>query len=269
MSERGGLSLSSKPTRRRGFIPTQVSAVRAWYRMASSTPVSGEWETIVDMLGGASLTQTAALRKLAVSTSSNGLLTGTYDGTDVMRMPLHAGNFNASKYGLAYHIRLAGVGPQYLMSMLLGTAGVHVMSWIVASTGKLILTIYIGSNANGRIYSTADGAVSAGVYQFPRLQLDMTKTNEFDTTGSDADAKVRMLVNEVGLPLTASNEGAGGTLTTLRTPTGAALFGAANDSDSPGGALDNGTIHGPNTYVLLETPTAQQGQLLLNFDRAA
>lgn len=248
------------------FNPSQESSVGAWYRMAASVPVSSEWETVTDVLGGSALVQTDSDRKLAAGASSNGLPIGTYDGTDVVRMPLGSNNFSTSKFGLAYWLRLQSVSSQYLFAMLLGTAGVHVMTLIVTTGGRLVLTIYIGNNVNGRIYTTAASAVTAGVYQFHRVQLDMTKTAECDTDGLTEDAKVRIFINEVASPLTPTDEGAGGTLTTLRTPTGAALFGAANDSDTPSGALDNGTIHGPNTYILLNTPTAAGAARLMSFD---
>lgn len=233
--------------------------------MPLSTPVSGEWATIVDALGGASLTQTAAARKLAAGAAANGLPIGTYDGSDVLRMPLGANNFSTSVFGVAWRVQVATTGAQYLYAMLSGTATVSVLG-LVASGGALQLTVYIANNFAGRVYTTPNTAYSAGVTFFPRIQLDMTKTAECDLDGQTADAKVRIFVNETALALTPTNEGAGGTLTTLRTPTGAAVFGATTDSDAPPGALDNGAIHGPETYALLSTPTAAQGLALRDFN---
>lgn len=261
------LSLSRSRRRRGRFDPASVCA--AWYRLAASTPNAGEWDSIVDMKGGSPIVQSDTDRRLAVATSGNGLPIGIYDGTDVMRMPIGGNNFSTSKFGLMLALNLPVTTTQYMFSMLAGSAGVHVLTWVVTS-GKLQLIIYIGSNANGRIYETPNTAMSAGTYKTPRLQIDMTKSAEYDTNGTTDDAKVRMFVDEVPQALTAANEGAGGSLTTLRTPTGgtpAALFGAAADSDTPSGAVENGAIHGPNTYVMLVTPTVAQGAGLLGYDR--
>lgn len=261
-----GASLSLARGRRAGrsvILPSSVAS--AWYRMPLSTPVSSEWETIVDALGGASLTQTDADRKLAAGTSASGRPIGTYDGSDMLRMPLGANNFSTSLFGLAWQVQVANTGAQYLFAMLSNSAAVSVMG-LVASGGALQLTVYIGSNANGRVYTTTTNAYTAATPFFPRIQLDMSKTAECDTTGLVEDAKVRIFSNETPLAITATNEGAGGTLTTLRSPTGAAIFGSTNDSDTPAGALDNGAIHGPETYVLLRTPTAAQGRALRDFN---
>lgn len=249
-----------------GFSPLQLSAVRAWYRMGSSTAVSGEWETILDVLGGSSLIQTDADRKLAAGTAANGLRIGTYDGSDCMRMPLGASNFNTSKFGLAYWVNPANAGTQYLFAIYNNDATVRVLTYGIAATGRLFLEVYIGTNVDGRTYQTANGAITASAYQYPRLQIDMTKTGEFDFDGDQDDSKIRIFVNEVAQPLSASSFGLGGTPTVLRTPTGAGIFGGVNDNDAPAGAINSGSIHGPNTFILLDTPTDAQATALMNFE---
>lgn len=247
-----------------GFSPASLTAVGAWYRMSASTAVAGEWETIVDVLGGSSLVQTSALRKLATGLSANGYPIGTYDGSDCMRMPLGANNFNASKFGVAWWQKPAGAGSQYRFNIYNNDAAARVLT-LRQFNATIVVDIYIATNVDGRAYTTAN-VLTAGVWDYVRLQIDMTKTNEFDATGVDTDAKVRLLVGEVGIALTASNIGLGGTLTTLRSPTGAAIFGALQDADAPTAPVANGTLHGPNTFVFTNTPTAAGAQALMNFE---
>lgn len=252
---------------RNGQSPAAISAVRAWYRLAASTPVSSEWETVVDVLGGASLVQTDADRKLAVGAAANGLPTGTYDGSDCMRMPLGANNFSTSKYGLSFWWTPNSIGStQNLFAIVSPDASVNVLTFRVNSSGVLALTVYIATNADGRVYTTA-GTVSNGAMVYPRVQIDMTRTAECDLDGLTTDAKVRVFINEVAQAMVATDLGAGGALTTLRTPVGAAVVGALTDADAPGTPLRNGNIHGPNTFILLDTPTPAQGLALMNFER--
>lgn len=245
---------------------TRAGLIGAWYRFDASTPVSGEWETVVDMLGGSPLIQTDADRKLAVSASANGLPTGTYDGTDCMRMPLGANNFSTSKFGLSRWLRVSASGNQTILGIFNNDAAVRVLQLAVNAALGLFLNLWIGTNVDGRTYTTAAGVITAAAWRYVRLQLDMTKTNECDTTGTDEDAKVRLFVGETGLPLTPSNIGAGGALTTLRTPTGAAIWGGLNDSDTPSSPMANGSVHGPNTFIWLQTPPATLAQNVMNFE---
>jgi len=264
-----GGSLGMPSLQLSGSLATLTSPVTAWYRMAASTPVSGEWQTVVDVLGGAALVQNDTDRRLASSTSGNGLLIGTYDGTDVLRMPLSATNFNATKFGAALWLRLPHTGTQYLLSIASTDAGVTSLFWGITTGGVLWVEINVGGNFSGRHYETPASTVAAGVWFFARLQFDASKTAECDTTGSNADAKLRVFVGEVARALTAVSFGGGTPPTSLRTPNlsgGAAIWGAAADADAPAGAVDANGLHGPNTFILLETPTAAQGLALRDFE---
>lgn len=263
----GSVVEPSQSTGAASFDPSQVPAVRAWYRLSASTPVAGEWETVVDALGGPSLIQTDSDRKLAVGTSGNGFPIGVYDGSDVWRMPLSASNFSTSKFGVAWWLSVSSTHVvQYAFVIFNNDAVSRVLTFRFNTDGTLGLAIYIGTNTDGRVFNTAT-PVPDGTFQFLRFQFDSTKTNECDTNGVTADAKVRVFINETAQPLIASDFGAGGTLTTLRTPSGAgaAVFGGLNDADTPSSPIVNGSKHGPNTYVLLDSPTAAQAVSLMNF----
>lgn len=259
--------MGSRATIRGPFRPNQQSAIGAWYRLGASTATGGEYQTVVDMLGGTGLTQNDTDRRLAATASANGLPTATYDGTDCMRMALGSNNFSTSKFGLAYWIKPQTLGTtQRLFVIYNNDATVRVLTMSNTATGRIFVEIFIGTNTDGRSFVTASGALTANTFCYPRLQLDMTKTNECDTTGSITDAKVRVFVGETSLALTAADFGVGGTLTTLRTPTGSAIFGGLNDSDTPTSPVLTGSVHGPNTYVFTDTPTAAGAQILMNFE---
>src|SRR5688572_12303643 len=262
-------SLTMPSTQLTGGLAVLTSPVTAWYRMAASTPVSGEWQTIANVLGGAAIVQNDTDRRLAAGTSVNGLPIGTYDGTDVLRMPLSATNFNATKFGAALWLRLPHTGTQYLLSIASTDAGVTSLFWGITTGEVLWVEINVGGNFSGRHYETPASTVAAGVWFFARLQFDASKTAECDTTGSNADAKLRVFVGEVARALTAVSFGGGTPPTSLRTPNlsgGAAIWGAAADADAPAGAVDANGLHGPNTFILLETPTAAQGLALRDFE---
>jgi hypothetical protein len=240
------------------------------YRMGSSTAVGGEWQTIVDILGGAAMVQNDTDRRLAAGTSANALPIGTYDGSDCMRMPLHAGNFNSSKYGVALWLRPADLGTQYLFSIISTDAGLTSLIFGITTGGALWVEIYVGGNFSGRHYETAVGALALNTWAFARFQWDATLTDEFDATGSNTNAKLRVFVGEVAKPITVASSFGGGTApTALRTPnltTGAAIWGGVSDSDSPPGAVANGHRHGPCTYVFVATPTVQQAANIMAFE---
>lgn len=249
------------------LIKVNYGKVGSWYRMAASTAVASEWQTIVDVLGGASLVQNGAVRKLAAGASANAFPIGTYDGTDCMRMPLGVNNYNINKWGLSYYLKSPDVNTsQELFVIYNNDAGIRVMELFMQS-GKLNWVIYIGTNVDGRQYTTAGTPMAINVYKYPRIQFDSSKGNEFDTTGSDTNAKVRIFVGETAIALTASNVGAGGALATLRAgASGAAIFSGLNDSDTPVSAVVSGTVHGPNTQIWLDTPTNAEAVAVMNLE---
>ena len=75
----------------------------------------------------------------------------------------------------------------------------------------------IGNNTDGRQFNTGNAVLTAGVYNYVRLQFDSSKTNEADTDGATEDAKVRLFTgtsSETARALSGANIGAGGTLST-------------------------------------------------------
>jgi hypothetical protein len=254
---------------RGGFHPIQVSAVNAWLRLAASTPVSSEYETIVDVLN--SNPAVHADRKCAATTAANGLPTMTFDGSDVVPWPLAASNFNANKFGLALWLKPGNITTTQSIYAIYNTAATLRSIYIfMVNSGQIGIQIFIGNNTDGRQFNTANGVISAGVHNWLRFQFDSSKTNEADTDGATADAKVRLFTGtgavETARALTGSNIGAGGTLSTLRTATGSALIGGLTDADAPTTPLVNTGVIGPNVYILDDTPTAAQGNALMGFE---
>jgi Concanavalin A-like lectin/glucanases superfamily len=239
-----------------GFTPPQAG-VSAWLRLAASTPVSSEYETVVDVLNSNPAAQTSANRKPAAGTSANGLPTATFDGTDVVPWPMHASNNSTTTWGLALWFNPASVaGSQAILSIRTTPASVNkLMIWLSGS--KLAMDAYISGNNGRRIESTTTTLV-AGTWHWLRVA--------YDSSGG-GDGCVSLFVDEAAQSVSASNLGAGGTLGALPAPTGTALFGGVTDSDTPSTPVQNGGIYGPNWFVLNATPSAAQVANLRTFEQ--
>lgn len=249
-----------------GFTPLQVSAVTAWLRLAASTITGGEYDTVVDVLNSNPTAQTDADRKPAASTSSNGLPTMTFDGTDVLTWPLAASNNSTVRWGIACWLRISNVSPvQHIYNVMSNNGHATTTRCVLAcSSGTVQVAVYT-SAFNGRSFTTS-GALSANTWAFVRVAYDSTKSAEADLDGLTDDAKVRVFVNEVAQALTAADVGAGGTIGALQNPTGRAVIGAANDADSPVAPLQTASILGPNIYVMNANLASGQGLALMNFE---
>lgn len=252
------------------FSPVDSGAIGAWLRLAASTPVSSEYQTIVDVLNSNPAAQTDADRKTAAGTSANGLPIATFDGSDVIPWPIAASNFNANKFGLSFWFRPGSITTtQSLYAIYNSAASLRSVYLFQVTSGQLGVQFFIGNNTDGRQFNTGNGVLTAGVYNYVRLQFDSSKTAEADTDGATEDAKVRLFTgtsSETARALTGSNIGAGGTLSTLRTATGSALIGGLTDADAPTTPLVNNTVMGPNFFVWRDTPTAVAAGLVMGFE---
>jgi hypothetical protein len=234
------------------LVPLTISSVKRWYRLAASTPVSGEYSSVTEVLGGTAIVQTDADRNPAAATAANGLPVATFDGSDVWLQTLESGNNGTDKWWLFFWIKPADFGATQQLytataSGLSGSASVsRVRVDLAATSGKVSLYIF-SSTFSGRNYLTA-GNLTAAAWNCGYIQYDNSKTNECDTTGSDADAKVRIAIGTTFQALTPSDFGSGGVPTQLASATGSVVLGGANDSDTPVSPLRNGGQLGPNLY---------------------
>src|SRR5262245_38220476 len=83
------------------FSPLQSGKVSGWLRLAASTAVAGEYQTVVDVLNAAApMAQTDSDRYPAAATSTNALPVATFDATDVMLWPESPSRTSTTKAGL-------------------------------------------------------------------------------------------------------------------------------------------------------------------------
>lgn len=252
---------------RGGFNPQSVTAIPTWLRLAASTPVSGEYETVVDVLAANNATQTGAVRKPAAAASANGLPVATFDGSDVWAWPIAASNHSTDKWELLLWLKAGDLAAaqRVFACDTSGGATLNRIRVTLVSTGAVEVLVFI-SNGNGRTFATPAGVFTAGAWVFLHVKYDSQATNEADTDGLTVDAKVRVFTGGTARALTATDVGAGGTIGALRTATGNNLLGAASDSDTPVSPLRNGAQTGPNIWVANAAVTAVQAASLQNFE---
>ncbi len=250
-----------------GFSPLQVSSVKRWYRLAASTPVSGEYPAVEEVLGGTDLAQTSANRKPATATSANGLPVATFDGSDLWLQTLESGNNGTAKWWCFFYFKAASLGSTQRLygCRASGGASANRVDITLNTDGSLAFTVFV-SALNGRTYATTGGLVTAGAWTSGYVQFDSTQPSEADLDGATATAKTRIAVAGDFEALVAADVGTGGAVTGLVSATGTAVIGATNDSDTPvTPILNNGQI-GPNLFFGDEPLTADQFAALIGFE---
>lgn len=226
------------------FLPTDTGKIAGWLRLQTSTPVSGEWPTVVDFLNAAApMAQTDADRYPAVGASANGLPTMVFDATDVLLWPLSPSRTSTTKVGLWVWYKPATV------------AGIQT---IYHDTTKR-LTIYANGstvdvrafrdNFNGRIGTSPAATLTAGAWHSIYYPYDFAQTG---------DDKIKLWVNAVAQSLVYSNDGAGGYGTGLQAASGSACVGAETDSDTPTRPVANLGEIGPNIFALSDNLTQEE-----------
>lgn len=250
------------------FSPLMDPALGAWLRLDASTPSGGEWDTVVDAKSSNPAVQPSANRKPAAALSNNGLPVMVYDGSDMLTWPLTAANSAVDRWGIALWIKFASVGAtQHIHNVMSpgasGGANLTRAIFNVLNTGGIAFNVFT-LNFNGRGFNSANGIITTGVWYFCRVQYDRFQPNEFDSTGSVTDAKVRIYLNESAIALNGINQGSGGTIGALTNATGSAYIGAANNSDTPVAALQNGTQMG-DVYVFNDNLTPERAQAFFRY----
>jgi hypothetical protein len=238
------------------FIPSQLGAVTSWLRLAASTPVSSEYETIVDVLNSNPATQTDADRKPAAGTSGNGLPTMVFDGSDVISCPLISNNNHTATLGYWCWFKPASVATvQHLFSVVAPNSSAQKID-VYTNNAQVFVECYI-SGVNGRFGRTGN-VLTAGAWTNIYVQYDSSR---------GGDANLAIFIDKVSQSLTYGNLGAGGTLTTLPVVTGNYLFGGSTNSDTPTQPIANGGETGPNYYILGSNLTAGEQINLYDFER--
>jgi hypothetical protein len=253
------------------FDPRESGKVKRWYRLAASTPVSSEYETVEEVLGGTDLSQTDADRKPAAATAANGLPVATFDGTDVWMQTLESGNNGTAKWWMLMWVNPADLGAlQRLYNCTLGGLGgsasaTRMRISLNATTGRVSTDIFVSGN-NGRNYVATSDGVSAAAWTAVYVQFDSSKTSEADGDGDSADSKFRVALGTTFVGLTASDIGTGGAVSALLAATGTCEIAAVSNSDTPTSPLRNGGQLGPNLFFGDEPLTEAELANLLAFE---
>lgn len=230
-------------TLRHSHLTAALNKTKRYYRLASSTANAGEYDSIVEVNGGSPMTS-SGVRKPAASTSVNGLPVAVYDGTDVMLQPLESGNNGTASWWIFFRFKPADLGASQRIysavgATLSGSASANRCRFqIVGGTGLVAWDVFV-SGSNGQTYTSA-AAFAAGSWNDAYLQFDSSRTNEFDSDGATADAKIRVCINSSFTALSKSAIGSGGTVTALNAATGNATIGGSNNSDTPVSPIRNG-----------------------------
>ena len=247
----------------RGFFnpAAQGGIVAGWLRLAASVQSGGEWTSLVDVLNSNPAVQADADRRCAVGSSANGLSTMVFDGSDMYQWPLSATiNNMTAKLGFWLWFKPATVASvQRLVNITIATGAAATLEKLslYANNRTLVCEVY-ATNATGRVFTTTTNVLTAGVWTAIYMQYDSSR---------GGDANYALFTDGVSRANNGANIGAGATLGALQAPTGNALLGSFNNSDTPTQAIDTGGEFGPNPAISFnENLTAQQIAGFLAFE---
>lgn len=247
--------------------PLESGKIKRWYRLAASTAVSGEYETVVEMLGGSSLSQTDTDRKPAAATAANGLPVATFDSTDMWLMPLDAsgtGNNGVNQWEWNTYWNFQTLtSTQYMLSVTAGTASVNKIRIFHVNPGDLNIVIFAVDNTTFRTFTTDGTALTTGQHHL-RVAYDKDGTQDATSPTPLSTDKLRVWVDGFAIGMTTADTGSPGTLGALRTATGSAVIGALNDADAPTGG--NRGSAGPNSFFGNALLTDAEAALLRAFE---
>ena len=245
------------------FDPRDSGKVAAWLRLAASTPNAGEYDAIVDTLASNPTNQADTDRKPAASTAANGLPIATWDATDILVWPLASNNNQTTKFGIACWVNFASVAStNMLYARFNGANGStqRVIETGVKATGVMFTDVWISTaGGTGRTINSAASTVSASAWHHFYMAYD---------SSLGGDGNVMHFLDGAAVTLgSPANIGAGGTIGVLQAATGNAFLGAQSDSDTPAAPLSNGTLTGPNFFILNDTLTLAELAALMNFEK--
>lgn len=237
------------------FAPSNISAVKGWLRLQSSSQSAGEWTNWVDVMNANPGVINSA-RRPAVGASANGLPIATFATNDAVAVPLSAGiNNQTGLLGWAFWCRFGNLATfNTLLSISTGTNGASAAKLQLFLTGSEapMIDCYMPSG-NGRRF-TATSGLTQNTWVWLRLRYN---------SGLGGDANSTVFVNGTVAGGSYANLGAGATLGTLGAPTGNLIIGNINDGVAS--LPFNGDI-GPNIFFLGDDITAAEETALMNFE---
>jgi hypothetical protein len=226
-------------------LPTDVSAVSAWLRLAASPTSASKYTSWVDVLGGASATPVA--NGPAVATSNNGLPIATF-AAEVLQWALSTANNGATKLGFAFWMKLAN------------TTGNKSIAAITSTSGGASASKFFGFASGSAIRcddQTVDRHAQSGTLDTGWHLITM----EVDCTQGTEAGKVIQTIDKTVQTVSFSSDTAWSA--TLGTPTGNMLLGALTTA----AASPFIGSFGPNFYWLNRQLTAGERQILFDFEQ--
>ena len=238
---------------RGGFTPYQLSKISGWLRLAASTTVSSEWQTVVDVLNGAApMAQTDADRYPAVGAAANGLPTMVLDASDVMLWPLSPSRTSTTKLGIWIWYKPATVAG--FQTLYFDTT----RRLVIYANGSTVQARAYRDAFNGRTGTTPASTLTAGAWHSIYYPYDFAQTG---------DDKIKLWVNAAAQSLIYADDGAGGYGSGLQAAAGSACVGAETDSDTPTRPVANGGLIGPNIFAFNDNLTQAEIDALHGFER--
>lgn len=237
-------------------LPSDVSAVSAWLRLALGTVTGSGYASVPDVLASNPATQGTDAQRPVNTTAGNGLPTATFTD-DYLDWPLATGNNGATKWGVAFWMNSTADGTvRRIISVrrtgASGGASVDKLE-VCYQTGRgLMFDCYA---SDGQAYRCRSDTVATGLH-FWTVEGDFT-------LATDA---LKTVITLDGTPLTCSFETAAGVQaampSSLPQPTGSIYIGALTTVP----AFPFTGILGPNLYILNRQLTAGERTALRTFE---
>jgi len=225
-------------------VPTQVSAVSAWLRLAHGTIAGSGYSSIPDMLNVNPAIQTTDARRPVNQFSNNGLPIATFTD-DFLSWPLTSANNGTVRLGFATWIRPTNTGE---ILCILSGAG-------MASSNKFraISTTTLRCDAYPEDRHAESTALTSSAWQFVTIEIDCSKGTEATQVIHTVNTVVQSVSFSSGTPWPSS----------LPDVTGNMLIGAVTASAA---GPFRGSF-GPNFFWLSRQLTAPERTILMNFEQ--
>jgi hypothetical protein len=241
------------------FVPSGVSAVSAWLRVASATSDVNGISSVPDAMNTNPAVQSVDARKPVVENSANGLPCMRFATNDVLRWPITAQSSASDYAGWGLWVKTDSTATtQRLMRISTGTGGGSALKLAVNapfSGGTLTGSGATAAAPGGVTRSVAGGTLVALAWAF--------WTIEWDKDGASDSARLTLTKDGVLVGTLATNVATG----SLVTATGNILIGNGGD-DVTASSPYNGLI-GPNIYAFGSKMAGAEFGLLTTAARTA
>lgn len=224
-----------------GFLPSQISAITSWLRVASSTVTGSGISSLPDLLNSNPAVQGTDAQRPALGTAANGLRLITGASGKVLTVPLIGGNSQTIQWGMAMHISTPlGAAARTIFGVRTGNGADKLrVNFKVDSDESLRCVVYL-DDSNNRSGLTAASQIGDSTVHFV--------TAEFDGDQVTEATRLTLTIDGVVKSLTFANEAGSGTMPpSMVDAVGNGLIGAFNTA---GGSAPFTGFIGPNIYFL-------------------